>query len=122
GGAPPDGRKVKATIHWVSAAHALPAEGRLYDRLLAVADPAEGGEGKDFKDYLNPRSLEVLTGCQVEPSLAQAAPGARCQFERLGYFCVDPDTTSAQLVFNRTVDLRDPWAKIEKAMRAKSEG
>ncbi len=122
GGAPPDGRKVKATIHWVSAAQALSAEARLYERLLAVADPAEEGEGKDFKEYLNPNSLETLDRCRVEPSLAAAPPGARYQFERLGYFCLDPDTTSEKLVFNRTVDLRDPWAKIEKAMRAKSEG
>jgi glutaminyl-tRNA synthetase len=121
GGAPPDGRKVKATICWVSAAHAVPDEVRLYDRLLAVADPGEEGERKDFKEYLNPKSLETLRGA-VEPGLATAAPGARYQFERLGYFSVDPDTTSGQLVFNRTVDLRDPWAKIEKALRAKSEG
>jgi glutaminyl-tRNA synthetase len=119
GGSPPDGRKVKATLHWVSAAHALPAEVRLYDRLLSVADPGEEGEAKDFKEYLNPNSLEVLTGCQVEPSLAGATGGARFQFERQGYFCVDPDSTPGRLVFNRTVELRDPWAKIEKAMQGR---
>ena len=111
GGDSPDGRKVKATLHWVSAAHALPAEVRLYDRLFTNENPGAGG--RDFKDELNPNSLEVLSGCQVEPSLSKASAGDRYQFERLGYFCVDPDTAPGRLVFNRTVGLRDTWAKIE---------
>jgi glutaminyl-tRNA synthetase len=113
GGDAPDGRKVKSTLHWVSAAHALAAEARLYDRLYNVPNPLEG-ERADLKARLNPRSLEVLTGCQVEPSLASAQPGERFQFERLGYFCVDPDSSGGGLVFNRTVSLRDEWARIEK--------
>ncbi|MFH1011856.1 MAG: glutamine--tRNA ligase/YqeY domain fusion protein [bacterium] len=112
-GAPPDGRKVKATIHWVSAAHSLEAEARLYDSLFLKADPEE--EGADFKDNLNPNSLEIRKSCRIEPSLAGAAPASRFQFERLGYFCVDPDSSKGTLVFNRTVTLRDPWAKMEKA-------
>lgn len=114
GGNAPDGRKVKSTIHWVSAAHALDAEVRLYDTLFTKENPNDVEEGKDFTDYLNPKSLEVLTGCKVEPSLRGAAPGSRYQFERLGYFCVDPDSAKGGLVFNRTVALRDTWAKIEK--------
>jgi glutaminyl-tRNA synthetase len=107
----PDGRKVDATIHWVSAAHSLQAEVRLYDRLFQVADPM--GKGDDFTKYLNPGSLEILRSCRVEPSLTSAAPGSRFQFERLGYFCVDPvDFSDKALVFNRTVTLRDSWAKI----------
>jgi glutaminyl-tRNA synthetase len=113
GGDAPDGRRVKATLHWVSAPHALPAEVRLYDRLFTVEDP-EREEGRPFTDYLNPASLEVLTGCKVEPSLAGSAVESRVQFERLGYFCVDPDSTPEALVFNRTVSLRDSWAKIEQ--------
>jgi glutaminyl-tRNA synthetase len=116
GGNAPDGRKVKSTIHWVSAAHALDAEVRLYDYLFTRADPGGDGEGLDFTAGLNPNSLEVLTGCQVEPALRDAAPGSRYQFERLGYFCVDPDSRPGALVFNRTVALRDTWAKIEKAL------
>ncbi len=112
GGDSPDGRKVKATIHWVSAAHASPAEVRLYDRLFSVEDPEREEAGKTFLDYLNPASLEVLTGCLVEPSLAAARPGQRVQFERLGYFSVDPDSRAGALVFNRIVSLRDTWAKI----------
>ena len=113
GGFAPDGRKVDATIHWVSAAHSLPAEVRLYDRLFRVANPLGEKEGSNFTVYLNPKSLETLTSCQVEPSLAGAAPGSRYQFERLGYFCADPADSSAKgLVFNRTVPLRDSWAKI----------
>ena len=109
----PDGRKVDATIHWVSAAHSLPAEVRLYDRLFRVANPME--EGSDFTEYLNSKSLEILRSCQVEPSLASAAPGSRFQFERVGYFCVDPvDSSDKALVFNRTVTLRDSWAKISE--------
>jgi glutaminyl-tRNA synthetase len=111
GGDAPDGRRVKATLHWVSAQHALEAEVRLYDRLFTTEDPGETG---DFRRQINPASLEVLTGCRVEPSLADAAPGSRFQFERLGYFALDPDSTSTKLVFNRTVGLRDTWAKIEK--------
>ncbi len=110
----PDGRKVKATLHWVSAARALDAEVRLYEHLFTTSNPNDVEEGKDFTDYINPDSLEVLTGCKVEPSLADATPGTRLQFERLGYFCVDPDTTAEKLVFNRTVNLRDEWAKMQK--------
>ena len=107
----PDGRKVDATIHWVSAAHSLPAEVRLYDRLFQVANPMEGGD--DYTNLLNPNSLEVLTSCRVEPSLAAAAPGMRIQFERIGYFCVDAvDSAPGAIVFNRTATLRDSWAKI----------
>jgi glutaminyl-tRNA synthetase len=116
GGDAPDGRRVKATIHWVSAAHAVEAEARLYDHLFVKPNPDEVEEGKTWKDNLNPHSLEVVTGCRLEPSLAGAAPGFRCQFERLGYFCVDPDTTADRLVFNRTVTLRDTWAKIQKTL------
>ncbi len=118
GGASPDGRKVKGTLHWVSAAHAVEAEVRLYDHLFTKENPAEVEEGKDFLDYLNPNSLEVLTGCKLEPSLADAPPGARYQFLRHGYFCVDTvDSSKERLVFNRTVGLRDSWAKIEKAKK-----
>ena len=115
GGDAPDGRKVKATLHWVSAAHALPAQVRLYDHLFTKPDPDDEEEGRDFKSYLNPKSLETLTSCRVEPSLAGATPGARYQFERQGYFCVDPDSAKGSLVFNRTVSLVDSWAKILKA-------
>ncbi|MDA2928926.1 glutamine--tRNA ligase/YqeY domain fusion protein [Acidobacteria bacterium AH-259-O06] len=115
GGSAPDGRKVKATMHWVSAAHSINAEVRLYDRLFKEENPAA-----DFKSALNPDSLETLTSCPVEPSLAQARPGSRYQFERLGYFCVDPvDSSQGALVFNQTVTLRDTWAKIERAMQYK---
>jgi glutaminyl-tRNA synthetase len=110
-------RKVKATLHWVSAAHALEAEARLYDYLFSKADPEDAEEGSDFKANLNPSSLEKLTSCKIEPSLADAKPGNRYQFLRLGYFCVDPDSTEKKLVFNRTVSLYDPWAKIEKAQK-----
>ncbi len=118
GGNAPDGRKVKATIHWVSAEHALPIEVRLYDHLFSKADPDEVEEGKDWRSNLNPNSLEVIKAF-VEPSVAGAEPGSRYQFERLGYFCVDPDSTREQLVFNRTVGLVDTWAKIEKAHQKK---
>jgi glutaminyl-tRNA synthetase len=115
GGWSKDGRKVKGTLHWVSAAHALTAEVRLYDRLFTVENPAAEKEGKTFFDYLNPDSLEVLTDCRVEPSLAHAAPESRHQFERLGYFCVDArDSIPGKPVFNRTVTLRDSWAKIAR--------
>ena len=116
GGDAPDGRKVKATLHWVGAAHALDAEARLYDRLFATEDPEDIPEGGDLMDNLNPDSLEVVAA-KVEPSLAGAEPGHRCQFERLGYFIVDPDTTADHLVLNRTVTLRDRWAKIRKQQR-----
>jgi len=115
GGDSPDGRKVKATLHWVSAEHAVEAEVRLYDRLFSKEDPDDAPDGQDFTANLNPDSLEVLTGCKVEPSLAGAEVGSRHQFERLGYFCVDPDSTADKPVFNRTVTLRDSWARIEKA-------
>jgi len=118
GGDAPDGRKVKSTLHWVSAAHALEAEVRLYDHLFAKEDPSQVEEGENFMSNLNPNSLETLPSCRVEPSLAGAAPGSRWQFERLGYFCVDPDSTDARPVFNRTVTLRDTWAKIRKAGKA----
>jgi glutaminyl-tRNA synthetase len=115
GGDSPDGRKVKATLHWVSAAHALEAEVRLYDHLFAKENPDDVPPGADWLVNLNPKSLDVLTGCRVEPSLAAAKPGDRCQFERLGYFCVDKDSRPGTLVFNRTVTLKDAWAKIQKA-------
>jgi len=113
GGNTPDGRKVKATIHWVSAQHAVDAEVRVYDTLFTVPNPDDAPEGKDFTANLNPKSLEIIRG-KVEPSLAQAKPGERYQFERLGYFCVDPDSKPGAPVFNRTVALKDTWAKIEK--------
>jgi glutaminyl-tRNA synthetase len=113
GGDAPDGRKVKATLHWVSAAHAVDAEVRLYDRLFSAEMPGTGDT--DFLTQLNPGSLEVLHACKVEPSLAAAPPGSRFQFERLGYFAVDPDSKPEAPVFNRTVTLKDSWAKIEKA-------
>jgi glutaminyl-tRNA synthetase len=112
GGDSPDGRRVKATLHWVSAAHAVRAVVRLYDRLFSVEDPERATEGKTFLDYVNPQSLETLRDCPVEPSLGTAAPGTRVQFERLGYFAVDPDSRPGSLVFNRTVSLRDGWARI----------
>jgi glutaminyl-tRNA synthetase len=114
GGDAPDGRKVKSTLHWVSAAHAIDSEVRLYDHLFTKENPDETEEGQDFKSNINPNSLEVLTACKVEPSLAKAKPLDRFQFERTGYFCVDPDSTKDKLVFNRTVGLRDTWAKIQK--------
>ena len=114
GGDAPDGRKVKATLHWVSAEHALKAEVRLYDYLFTKATPGE--ESGDFKADLNPQSLETLNNCFVEPGLSGAAPGDRYQFERLGYFCVDPDSGPEGLVFNRIVTLKDTWAKVEKTI------
>ncbi len=116
GGNAPDGRKVKSTIHWVSVAHAIDAEVRLYEKLFTCPNPDDVAEGLDFTANLNPNSLEVLTSCKLEPSLRGAPPGARYQFERLGYFCVDPDSTPDRPVFNRTVTLRDTWAKIEKRL------
>jgi len=113
GGNAPDGRKVKSTIHWVSAAHAIDAEVRIYDTLFTREDPDEVPEGQDFTANLNPNSLEVIVGAKLEPSLRDAPPGSRYQFERLGYFAVDPDARPGNPVFNRTVALRDTWAKIE---------
>jgi glutaminyl-tRNA synthetase len=118
GGNAPDGRKVKSTIHWVSAAHALDAEVRMYDNLFVKENPGETAEGQDFTANLNPHSLEILSG-RIEPSLAGATAGERFQFERLGYFCVDPDSKGGTLVFNRTVGLKDAWAKIEKQAKGK---
>jgi glutaminyl-tRNA synthetase len=114
GGDAPDGRKVKATLHWVSAAHAADGVVRLYDRLFSVEDPdgASGRSGRDFTEFLNPASLAILTGCKLEPQLANAAAGARYQFERLGYFAADPDTSPGSPVFNRTVSLKDTWGRI----------
>jgi glutaminyl-tRNA synthetase len=114
GGDASDGRKVKATLHWVSAAHALQAEVRLYNALFDRANPNDESEGRDFTAYISPASLEILPQCYVEPSLKNAAAGSRYQFERLGYFCVDPDSTPNKLVFNRTVTLKDDWVKLQK--------
>ena len=114
GGNAPDNRKVKATIHWVSAAHALTAEARLYDHLFLAEYPQEVPPGMDWKNTINPSSLEVVSGARLEPGLRDSRPGERFQFERLGYFCVDPDSTGKKLVFNRTVTLKDTWARIEK--------
>lgn len=120
GGNTPDGRKVKATIHWVSAAHAIDAEVRLYEPLFNVEDPGDVAEGQDFTGSINPGSLETLQGCKLEPSLVAAAPGSRCQFERLGYFFADPeDSRPGHPVFNRTVTLKDAWARIEKKQGGK---
>ena len=119
GGDSSDGRKVKGTLHWVSAAHAISTEVRLYDRLFTVPDPTGDKSGKDYREFLNPDSIEVLTDCKVEPSLGNAQPGDRFQFERLGYFCIDPDSSDGRLVINRTVTLRDSWAKIEHASSKK---
>ena len=113
GGDAPDGRRVKGTLHWVSAAHALDAEVRLYETLFTVEDPMKTEEGDDFLVHLNPESKRVLSGCKVEPSLADAAPGDGFQFERTGYFAVDEDSKPGALVFNRSVTLRDTWAKVK---------
>ena len=113
GGNAPDGRKVKGTLHWVSAAHALPAEVRLYAPLFTQADPMDVPEGQDWKTLLNPGSLETLVEARLEPSLGTAQPGERFQFERTGYFAVDPDSRPGAPVFNRTVGLKDSWTKIE---------
>jgi len=113
GNTPPDGRKVKATIHWVSAPHAIDAEVRLYDRLFMVENPLAGKE-EDFTRYLNPQSMEVLKSCKLEPCLAEATADKRYQFERLGYFCADLDSKPQQLIFNRAVSLRDQWTKVGK--------
>jgi len=114
GGNAPDGRKVKSTIHWVSAATAIDAEVRIYENLFTKENPNEVAEGEDFTANLNPLSLEVIANARLEPSLANAAVGGRYQFERLGYFCVDPDSAQGKLVFNRTVALKDAWARAGK--------
>ena len=114
GGNSPDGRKVKSTMHWVSSAHAITAEIRIYDKLFIKADPTDVEEGQDVLSNLNPNSLEIVTGARLEPSLAGAQLEDRYQFERVGYFCLDPDSTPGSLVFNRTLPLKDSWAKIEK--------
>lgn len=116
-GGPKSDRKVKATLHWVSASHALESEARLFDHLFLITDPDDVPEGQDFKTNLNPKSLEVLTSSKLEPSLKNAKPGDKYQFLRLGYFCVDLYSTPEKLVFNRTVQLQDTWAKIEKAQK-----
>jgi len=105
---------VKATLHWVSAQHAIDAEVRLYDHLFTKENPLDVEEGEDWLDGVNPNSLVVLTGCKIEPNLADVKPGERFQFERKGYFCVDRDSTPSKPVFNRTVTLRDTWAKLQK--------
>lgn len=120
GGDSPDGRKVKATMHWVSAPHAISAEVRLYDYLFSKPDPDDVEEGKDYKSNLNPKSLEIINDAKLEPPLKESKPGDTYQFERMGYFCMDPDSTDAKPVFNRTVTLRDTWAKIEKKSSADS--
>jgi glutaminyl-tRNA synthetase len=117
GGNSPDGRKVKSTIHWVSAAHAVDAEVRIYENLFTKENPGDVEDGQDFTANLNPQSLEVISSAKLEPSLANAAVGSRCQFERLGYFCVDLDSKPGKLVFNRTVALKDTWAKVEKKQK-----
>ena len=118
GGNTPDGRKVKSTIHWVAAHSAVDIEARLYDRLFTIEDLAKMEEGKDYKDYLNPRSLIALGAAKAEPALSAARPGEIYQFERLGYFCVDQDSSASKKVFNRTVTLKDEWARIEKRGKA----
>jgi glutaminyl-tRNA synthetase len=114
GGGAPDGRKPKATLHWVSVAHAVDAEVRLYDRLFSKPDPDDAPPGQDWLSNLDPRSLEVIPGAKLEPGLASGTAGDRFQFERLGYFCVDADSAPGRLVFNRTVSLRDTWAKVQQ--------
>jgi len=119
GGNSPDGRKVKSTIHWVSAEHAVDTEVRIYDNLFVKENPAEVEEGKDVLSNLNPRSLEVIPNAKLEPSMANVAAGGQYQFERLGYFCVDPDSKPGKPVFNRTVALKDAWARVEKKQPGK---
>jgi glutaminyl-tRNA synthetase len=118
GGNAPDKRKVKSTIHWVSAEHAVNAEVRLYDTLFTREDPTETAEGEEFTANINPQSLEILRDCKLEPALGDVKSLERFQFERLGYFCVDPDTAPGKPVFNRTVALKDTWARIEKRGKA----
>ncbi len=116
GGDAPDGRKVKATLHWVSAKHSIISEARLYDHLFLNENPLKTGENTDFKNNYNPDSLKVIKNCRLEPSLSSAKPGDIYQFERLGYFCVDPDSTNKKIIFNRTTTLKDRWARIKKSM------
>jgi glutaminyl-tRNA synthetase len=118
GGDAPDGRKVKATLHWVSAEYAVDAEVRLYEHLFTKENPDDTEDGQDFTANINPESLSVLANCKAEPAVAEMKPLDRCQFERLGYFCMDPDSTAEKLVFNKTVGLRDTWAKIQKQKSA----
>jgi glutaminyl-tRNA synthetase len=113
GGDASDKRKVKATLHWVSAKHSIPVEIRLYDNLFIKENPLKVEEGGNFKENLSPHSVQVVKNCRLEPSLARAKPGSIYQFERLGYFCVDPETTNEKIVFNRTVTLKDEWVKIK---------
>jgi glutaminyl-tRNA synthetase len=120
GGDSPDGRKVKATIHWVSAAHALEAEVRLYDHLFKTPNPDNTSDGETFLDHLNPNSLEIISPCFVEPSVKSAEVGSRFQFERNGYFAVDPDSRDSNLVFNRAVSLKDSWAREEQRTQNKA--
>jgi glutaminyl-tRNA synthetase len=119
GGNSPDGRKVKATIHWVSATHAVDGEVRIYENLFAKEDPSDVAEGEDVLDHLNPNSMEIIADAKLEPSLANTVSGTRYQFERLGYFCVDPDSKPGKPVFNRTVALKDAWARVEKKQGAR---
>ncbi|MCD6080108.1 MAG: glutamine--tRNA ligase, partial [Candidatus Omnitrophica bacterium] len=121
GGYAPDGRKVKATLHWVSVPHAVNAEVRLYDYLFTKEDLSNLEEGEDFKNYLNPHSLIVLKECKLEPGLNSVSPGERFQFERLGYFCVDKDSSAGKLIFNRIVTLKDSWAKIKTRIEKESQ-
>jgi glutaminyl-tRNA synthetase len=118
GGDSPDGRKVKSTLHWVCAKNAVDAEARLYENLFTKESPDEAQESQDFTAFINPNSIKVLNGCKIEPYLKDAKPLSRWQFERLGYFCVDPDSKDGKLIFNRTATLRDEWAKIQKARQA----
>ncbi len=121
-GTPGSARKVKGTLHWVSAKHATEVEVRLYDNLFTKENPDDTGEGETFVDYLNPNSLEVLGSCMVEKGVAEdATPGMRYQFLRKGYFCLDPDSTDDKLVFNRIVSLRDTWARIQKQQKKKAK-
>jgi glutaminyl-tRNA synthetase len=122
GGNAPERRNGKSTIHWVSAAHAMDAEVLVYENLFTKEDPSDVDEGKDVLDYLNPNSLEVIRNAKLEPSLANAAAGSRYQFERLGYFCVDPDSKPGKPAFNRTVALKDTWARIENKAKIENKG
>jgi glutaminyl-tRNA synthetase len=117
GGDSPDGRKVKATLHWVSAGHSIEAEVRLYNHQFNKANPEDDAEENDFLSNLNHDSLEILKSCRLEPSLAGAVPGDQCQFERIGYFCVDSDSSESHPVFNRTVTLKDTWARMQKSQK-----
>lgn len=119
GGDTADKRKVKGTLHWISAKHSIDAQVRLYDRLFVNENPDSAVEGKDFRDNLNPKALEPLAGCKVEPWLKNSKPGNKLQFLRHGYFCVDKDSTPGNLVFNRTVTLKDTWAKIQVKQNVK---